>query len=137
MCDESAAQAFFEFGNDLPPGYSRVTGNWNGYKWIRKAKREAIYARDNWRCLYCNKDLRRVRKGERGLDHLRPRSLGGTNDAANLITCCKWCNDSRAATPWRKYACPDARARIRAAIKKPINYGYRTPQKGRLSYAMV
>jgi hypothetical protein len=74
-------------------------GKWYGSKWIREVKRLAIYLRDNFRCLYCKKDLRHVARKLRTLDHIVPVALGGTNDATNLATCCKRCNDGKGDTP--------------------------------------
>jgi 5-methylcytosine-specific restriction endonuclease McrA len=66
--------------------------NPHGHHWIRDAKRQAIYARDGHRCVYCG-------AGDHGsrltLDHLHPRALGGTNDASNLVTACLSCNSQR------------------------------------------
>lgn len=57
--------------------------------WIRKEKREKIYKRDNCHCVYCNS------KSNLSLDHIIPRSKGGSNDETNLITSCISCNSSR------------------------------------------
>jgi hypothetical protein len=84
-----------------------------GSNWIRPAKRRRIYARDGWRCVWCCVD---VYSGARGakpelaradamatLDHFLPRSLGGSNEACNLVTACFACNharDKRTALEW-------------------------------------
>lgn len=64
----------------------------NGGKWIKPAKRQAIYDRDGHRCVYCggNGDDAKLT-----LDHLRPAELGGTNLASNLVTCCLGCNSAK------------------------------------------
>ena len=66
---------------------------WNGMNWIRQEKRLAIYLRDGMACAYCGATV------ETGnsltLDHVRPVSKGGSNDATNLVTCCARCNSSR------------------------------------------
>jgi len=48
--------------------------------------RENLFKRDNFQCGYCgsNKNLT--------IDHIHPKSKGGTNDWKNLVTCCKVCN---------------------------------------------
>ncbi len=71
---------------------------WNGSKWIRPAKRAALYIRDSWTCVYCN--VRIVPRTEKRadtatLDHLLPRELGGGNSVDNLVTCCARCNSSK------------------------------------------
>lgn len=69
--------------------------NKNGSNWIRKDKRLAIYLRDNWRCVYCQKSLKRSKPKLRTLDHVVPTNEGGSNDETNLVTCCKSCNDRK------------------------------------------
>jgi len=68
--------------------------SWKGMNWIRQEKRLAIYLRDGMACVYCGAT---VEDGARmSLDHIIPRSQGGTNAAVNLVTCCRRCNSSRA-----------------------------------------
>lgn len=59
-----------------------------------------VLARDK-RCVYCRatKNLQ--------VDHLVPRSKGGTDDARFIVTCCRRCNASRQAKDldeWQAYA---------------------------------
>ena len=51
-----------------------------------KVNRNRIYKRDNHKCVYCGsrKDLT--------IDHVIPKSKGGTNEWTNLVTCCFKCN---------------------------------------------
>lgn len=64
-----------------------------GMNWIRPVKRLAIYLRDGLACGWCGAT---VEDGVKlTLDHLKPNSKGGTNDATNLVTCCHRCNSSR------------------------------------------
>ena len=79
-----------------------------GSKWIRRARRLAIYARDRWRCVWCNEPVS-LHSGPAGagggpyapatLDHVLPRERGGTNETGNLITSCMKCNRLRGARP--------------------------------------
>ena len=65
----------------------------NGSKWIRPAKRLAIYLRDGLACVWCGHTLE---DGERfQLDHLKCWSQGGSNEATNLVTACAHCNAAR------------------------------------------
>jgi hypothetical protein len=68
-------------------------GNKHGMNWITQVKRLAIYLRDGLACGYCGQSI------EDGaslcLDHIVSRCDGGSNDAANIITACKRCNDSK------------------------------------------
>lgn len=78
----------------------------------------AIYARDNFRCVYCfaSRD-----DDVMTLDHLD----GDDNAPSNLVTCCATCNASRGTTPLEVWSAIYAlRARHQAAI--PID-----PARGR------
>lgn len=62
----------------------------------RKAKlrllRPIVFARDNYTCVYCGA------KPDRWLlemDHVVPRSRGGSDDQSNLVTACQSCNGSK------------------------------------------
>lgn len=68
---------------------------------ISPAERRAIYRRDAFLCHLCGYRVRpRQQTGEpwsASLDHLTPRSRGGTDDVDNLATCHLWCNVMRGA----------------------------------------
>lgn len=51
-----------------------------------KIKRERIYKRDGWKCVYCEN------KKNLTIDHVIPKSRGGKNTWSNLVTCCNSCN---------------------------------------------
>lgn len=55
-------------------------------------RRLEILKRDKFRCLYCLKELD---KDNFYIDHIKPRSIGGTNYKNNLVTCCKSCNSRK------------------------------------------
>ena len=61
-----------------------------GMNWNRRDKRCAIYARDEFRCVFCGAEPDQMQ-----LDHLTPISEGGTNDEDNLVTCCNACNEAK------------------------------------------
>jgi hypothetical protein len=99
-----------------------------GSKWIRPAKRLAIYARDGLACAYCGAGV------EDGatltLDHVTPCELGGSNDEGNLVTCCLGCNSAKRALPlsdWlvvlrdRGVATDEVPGRIRAMVARPLD----------------
>ncbi len=52
----------------------------------RKITRRAVFARDNWTCQYCG-----TRNGLT-VDHVIPRSKGGSSDWNNIVACCAPCN---------------------------------------------
>lgn len=93
--------------------------------WIRREKRIAIYLRDNYRCIYCNKDLKNADNQNITLDHIKPRSQGGSNRHTNLITCCKQCNSTRSNKPIRQFTTKEIVRKIRKqrykSIRKYIN----------------
>jgi 5-methylcytosine-specific restriction endonuclease McrA len=70
--------------------------------WIRKPKRLAIYHRDGCTCAYCGCDVaigaHTSQPNAATLDHVIPHSLGGSNEATNLVTCCARCNSRRQDT---------------------------------------
>lgn len=90
-------------------------------RWIRVEKRLAVYVRDSFRCLYCGTDLRHAAPADVTLDHLLPRSAGGSNEATNLVTACRSCNSARGAKPWLDYASGGARDRIEQLRREPLN----------------
>ena len=69
------------------------TGSW----WITPARRMAIYERDRWRCQLCGGRVGRYERDPQhdrapSLDHIVPRSQGGTDDDANLQLAHRECN---------------------------------------------
>lgn len=74
-----------------------------------RATRDAIFARDGWRCMYCD-----ARAPELTLDHVIPRNRGGTQTWDNLVAACRPCNHRKAGrTP------EEARMRLRARPGEP------------------
>ena len=53
----------------------------------RKITRRAIFARDQWTCQYCG-----THRDSLTVDHVIPRSKGGTSSWDNIVTCCAPCN---------------------------------------------
>ena len=72
-----------------------------GMKWIRPAKRLAIYLRDGLACVWCSAT---VEHAKLTLDHCTPYSKGGSHKATNLVTCCHLCNSRRGKKSLRQYA---------------------------------
>lgn len=69
--------------------------------WISKAERLAIYQRDDYTCWLCGSRVDMEADQQRDdwaatLDHVLPRSKGGTHEADNLRTAHRWCNSIRA-----------------------------------------
>jgi len=51
--------------------------------------REGIKARDGHKCVYCGSTENLT------VDHVRPKSKGGTDTADNLVTACRPCNQAK------------------------------------------
>ena len=51
-----------------------------------RANRNRIYKRDGYQCVYCGSHRNLT------LDHVIPKSRGGTNEWTNLVTSCQKCN---------------------------------------------
>ncbi len=53
----------------------------------RKITRRAVFARDRWTCQYCG-----VERGTLTVDHVIPRSKGGSSAWENIVASCAPCN---------------------------------------------
>lgn len=69
---------------------------------LPKGLRRKVFARDCYKCYMCDRKVKRIHEGgkqEDGslatVDHLIPRSKGGTDDIDNLKTCCYDCNQRK------------------------------------------
>lgn len=60
------------------------------------SKRRKIRDKTGGRCSYCGKPLTQKNWS---IDHIVPKSKGGTYDLSNLVPCCKGCNNSKGAMP--------------------------------------
>jgi len=61
--------------------------------WIADSRRKAIYRRDKCQCVYCGTRVGlKYAMTNWTLDHIVPRTLGGSNATENLITSCNLCN---------------------------------------------
>lgn len=68
--------------------------------WISQSQRVMLYQRDNYTCWLCNKACDttvdpRTHDDAPTLDHVIPRSKGGTHAHNNLRTACRRCNSIR------------------------------------------
>lgn len=70
-----------------------------------KTKKKIVFNRDNWKCVYCGKRL--FLNGKNSLqptiDHVVPRSQGGTHDISNLLTSCKKCNHKKSDKSFEEF----------------------------------
>lgn len=73
----------------------------------RPEKRQRIYSRDGWRCLWCQRHAS-ARGVKLSLDHFLPRVRKGDNATGNLFTSCTRCNSQRKDRPALLYAAEQA-----------------------------
>lgn len=85
-------------GRDEPPSeIPAPDGSMTAYdRPPNQTQRIKIYARDNYTCRYCGRNMRNDSRAM-CLDHVIPYAKGGTNREANLATACKKCNASKAS----------------------------------------
>ena len=56
----------------------------------KRISRRVLFARDGWKCVYCGSEGHRLT-----LDHVVPRSRGGTSVWENVVTSCAPCNHTK------------------------------------------
>lgn len=59
---------------------------------MKEKKREKVFLKYKGHCAYCGKPLNRETFT---VDHVIPKSKGGTNDIENLLPCCFDCNQQK------------------------------------------
>jgi len=99
-----------------------------------KRGRFGIYARDGFRCVYCQRKVIAFAHNSNPLaatlDHVKCFSKGGSDAAKNLVTCCSECNSRRGATyisTWTNKIAADkaelaaTRRRLRNTRRRKVN----------------
>jgi len=70
-------------------------------------KREEVFARDGYRCVYCGT----VFPAEQlSVDHLQARVRGGDRSGGNLVTACEGCNVKKGHRSLAEFLLSDAEA---------------------------
>lgn len=65
-------------------------------KFRRQVTNTFLFARDGYRCQYCNRHRSQLRGREfLTRDHVTPLSLGGNNGWQNVVTACSACNNRK------------------------------------------
>lgn len=116
---------------------------------ISRAVRETVYQRDRLICVYCGRLCRDVRpkpgrrhpKDGATVDHVVPKSQGGNNSPANLVTACWTCNhlkgDKTVFAPRGKHptspAYPDWMADLDASARRARELARQIVQSEKLS----
>lgn len=82
--------------------------------------RENVFRRDNYECVYCGNDNRKVLT----LDHVVPQSKGGKNSWNNLVTACKKCNNEKSDLTLEEYGkeIPQPRRPHYLMLMKQLHY---------------
>jgi hypothetical protein len=60
------------------------------------SRRERIFRRDGWRCVYCDQAFP---SETLSIDHVEPRLRGGDQSGGNLVTSCRACNARKGSQP--------------------------------------
>lgn len=62
----------------------------------RRRRRRALFLRDGATCAYCGQSFGGRPFSRASIDHVVPRSRGGSNALSNLVLACKACNCAKA-----------------------------------------
>ncbi|CAK0772951.1 hypothetical protein CCP3SC1_60007 [Gammaproteobacteria bacterium] len=79
--------------------------------------REYLLAKFERTCAYCGKKDVPLQ-----IEHIQPKTLGGSDRASNLTVACRPCNEKKAAQPVEKFLAgkPDLLKKIKAQAKAPL-----------------
>ncbi len=79
--------------------------------------KEYLLVKWQHQCAYCSATATRLE-----MDHVHPRSKGGSNRVSNLVIACRACNEAKADQSIEAFLAgrPELLARIRAQIKTPL-----------------
>lgn len=94
-------------------------------QWITKERRLAIYLRDGFVCQFCGRDMHDDDASIITLDHVVPRSKGGTHSTENLLSSCVFCNSAKGVGCYKKFVKRFDRrgvSRIHKQLRKPANH---------------
>jgi 5-methylcytosine-specific restriction endonuclease McrA len=92
--------------------------------WITALRRLAVYLRDGFCCVYCERDLHNVRPSEITLDHVRATGAGhrgADHSNHNIVTACSQCNSSKKDRTLATFANDAAKRRVRNALRRKVN----------------
>lgn len=87
--DEPKPESFAHYRGKM----SRIAFDVAHWQWLRCRLSEA----QNWKCCFCSCDTtdERNKKHSSTIEHVLPRSLGGSDDPENLAMSCDRCNNTR------------------------------------------
>ena len=93
FCECGANLKREKWDNKTNPEIRVEMPNWRGH--ISRGMKEYIYQRDEYICQYCGIHCYESYVSNSSavtIDHIIPYTLGGSDEADNLITCCRECN---------------------------------------------
>lgn len=120
--DSTPADAYLIPTGRSRRGYGRTTENaTTGWE---KSRKEVIN-RDDFICQKCNKKGGPMGEVQLHVDHITPKSVGGTDDVSNLRTLCKECHlEKHGSTPRSSFQTDDeiadAVTRLANSVEYPI-----------------
>jgi hypothetical protein len=81
-------------------------------------KRSEIFARDEYRCVYCGETFE---ASALSIDHVQPRMRGGDGSGGNVVTACTACNTAKGSQPlWQFLAANDVARRNFFALARYV-----------------
>ena len=72
-----------------------------------------VRARDNYTCQYCGEE----HPGDLEVDHIVPRSRGGSNRPDNLVAACHECNREKGNQTVEEYGHPEVQDRVKQSLR--------------------
>jgi 5-methylcytosine-specific restriction endonuclease McrA len=102
---------------------TKTQANRNGEtrKKFSRSFKLAILIRDEFLCQCCGRDLRKLDSYNVTLDHLRAWVENGSDEAHNLVSCCRSCNSARRDVKWTAFYPAGAQVRVRATVRRKVN----------------
>jgi len=84
--------------------------------WVRTRLAEA----QNWRCCWCGRhtSIKRSRRDSATIEHVLPKSQGGTDDWENLAMSCARCNSNRGSQDMETFVPPAKNKKKRKRFHK-------------------
>jgi len=88
MCYTNRAKVISKYSDDMP-AVIVLTKYVRRFPFTLTCNRKNVFWRDQFICQYCNNDFH---QSELTMDHVYPKSRGGSKSWTNIVACCKVCN---------------------------------------------
>jgi 5-methylcytosine-specific restriction endonuclease McrA len=96
-CEAPCVRGYLNIGMDMPDLQPRTMPAAPPVWHPSMKLRNEVLSRDGRKCHYCGSTKRLT------LDHVVPRSQGGSHDADNLLTACRSCNAEKGVKSYEEY----------------------------------